>query len=85
MTLVQSIQCHMVAGFNLMCMFVYLLAGVLEVFGSWNKVAPHLESGVFETEVAKQLDDAMNDASSVTIVTSDSVARTGFSPPQDQL
>ena len=57
--------------------------GVLEVFGSWNKVAPRLESATFEVEVEKQLEEAMfeQEGQSITVVASDTRARTGFYPP----
>lgn len=53
----------------------------MEVFGSWKKVAPRLESSIFELEVEKQLEEAMaeHDTHSVTIVSSSSTsAKTGF-------
>ena len=55
--------------------------GVVEVFGSWKKVAPHLESSVFEAEVEKQLEEAMteHDSHSITVVaTGTESAKTGF-------
>ena len=52
--------------------------GVVEVFGSWNKVAPCLESRALEVE--KQLQEAMSEQT-VTVVAGHSRPTTGFSPP----
>lgn len=56
---------------------------MLEVFGSWNKVAPHYEGVTFECEVEKQLQDAMGeqDPKGITIVARENTVKTGFSPP----
>ena len=42
------------------------------MYRSWKKVAPRLESSVFESEVEKQLEEAMSDHDShtITVVTS---------------
>ena len=51
------------------------------MFGSWKKVAPRLESSIFETEVEKQLEEAMSDhdSQSITVVaTGGNSAKTGF-------
>lgn len=58
-------------------------AGMLEVFGSWSRVAPHYEGGEFEEELERQLQDAMGEQepNSITIITRDTSVKTGFSPP----
>ena len=64
-------------------MFSCCLAGVVEVYGSWKKVAPRLESSVFDSEVEKQLEEAMTDHDShtITMVTSGgNSTKTGFYP-----
>ncbi len=67
--------------------FLFFLTGVLEIFGSWSKLAPHFEGAPFEGELEKQLQDAMGEqdssSNSVTVVTTkgDSNVKTGFSPP----
>ena len=61
----------------------FTCAGVVEVYGSWKKVAPRLESSVFESEVEKQLEEAMTDHDShtITVVTSGgNSTKTGFYP-----
>ena len=72
---------------DICCQYMYLYfhytLGVVEVYGSWKKVAPRLESSVFELEVEKQLEEAMAEQDthcSVTIVStsSSSAAKTGF-------
>ena len=58
-------------------------SSIVEVYGSWKKVAPHLESSVFDSEVEKQLEEAMTDHDShtVTVVTSGgNSTKTGFYP-----
>ena len=53
-------------------------AGVVEVFGSWKKVAPHLGGPHFETEqVERQLAEAMceQDSPTVTVVAGGSGAK----------
>lgn len=68
--------------------------GVLEVFGSWSKVAPRLE-GLELMDVERQLEDAINErdtptaaaavaTTTTTVVTSGLVAKTGFTPPEDR-
>lgn len=62
-------------------LFYFSTAGVVEVFGSWKKVAPHLESSVFDVDVEKQLEEAMteHDSQSITVVaTGATSAKTGF-------
>lgn len=57
----------------------------MEVFGSWKKVAPRLESSTFETEVEKQLEEAMteHESQSITVVaTSGTTTKTGFYPDE---
>ena len=65
------------------CTMYFALAGVVEVYGSWNKVSPHFEGAPVEREVEKQLQDAMGEPEkgSITIVARDSSIKTGFSPP----
>ena len=65
------------------CTFIIFHTGVLEVFGSWTKVAPHYEGAPFEGELERQLQDAMgeHETSSITIVAKESRIKTGFSPP----
>ncbi len=54
--------------------------GVVEVFGSWKKVAPCLETRSLEVE--QQLQEAMAEGGTVTVVAGHSARpRTGFSPP----
>ena len=50
--LVQCLDC---------CQYLYFdfTTGVVEVYGSWKKIAPRLESSIFELEVEKQLEEAM--------------------------
>lgn len=51
------------------------------MFGSWKKVAPRLESSIFEAEVEKQLEEAMSDhdTQSVTVVATGGISvKTGF-------
>lgn len=55
--------------------------GMLEVFGSWNKVAPLYEGAPFESEVERQLQDAMGEQEAIMIVARDTTVKTGFSPP----
>lgn len=53
------------------------------MYGSWKKVAPRLESSVFDTEVEKQLEEAMtdHDTQSITVVASGgNSTKTGFYP-----
>ena len=58
--------------------------GVVEVFGSWKKVAPHLGGPHIEAEqVERQLAEAMCEQDSpptVTVVAGGSGAKTGFFP-----
>lgn len=57
---------------------------MVEVYGSWNKVAPSYEGAPsFSGEMEKQLQDAMGelDPQNITIVTKEARIRTGFSPP----
>lgn len=59
--------------------FLFNFVGMLEVFGSWNKVA---EVAPFQGEVERQLQDAMGEQeTSNVIVTQDVSVKTGFSPP----
>lgn len=55
-------------------------SGVVEVFGSWSKVAPRLDVGNFEVE--KQLEEAMREHESTTstVVAAGNTAKTGFHP-----
>ena len=72
---------YVVLARDLILDYVLNYAGVVEVFGSWKKVAPHLESSVFEAEVEKQLEEAMaeHDSHSITVVaTGGNSAKTGF-------
>lgn len=55
--------------------------GMLEVFGSWNKMAPHYEGAPFDNELERQLQDAMGEQDAITIVARDTSVKTGFSPP----
>ena len=56
--------------------------GMLEVFGSWSKVAPHYEGAPFEGELERQLQDAMGEQEPKSvIVTQDITVKSGFSPP----
>ena len=51
------------------------------MYGSWKKVAPRLESSVFDAEVEKQLEEAMtdHDSQSITVVASGgNSTKTGF-------
>lgn len=58
------------------------IVGMLDVFGSWNKVAPHYEGAPFEGEVERQLQDAMGEQEpNSVIVTQDITVKSGFSPP----
>ena len=53
------------------------------MYGSWKKVAPRLESSTFDSEVEKQLKEAMtdHDSQSITVVASGgNSTRTGFYP-----
>ena len=57
----------------------------MEVFGSWKKVAPCLESSTFEAEVEKQLEEAMteHESQSITVMaTSSTTTKTGFYPDE---
>ncbi len=63
------------------CSDVCILLGMLEVFGSWNKVVPQYEGAPFDNEVERQLQDAMGEQEAITIVTRDTSVKTGFSPP----
>lgn len=61
---------------------MYVYAGILEVFESWNKVTPQYEGAPFQGEVERQLQDAMGEQeTSSIIVTQDVSVKTGFSPP----
>lgn len=62
-------------------------AGVLEVFGSWNKVAPRLDVSTLEAEVEKELADAMGeDSQEVTkVISSSRGAKRGFHTPHDNV
>lgn len=52
---------------------------MLEVFGSWNKVAPGVP---FQGDVERQLQDAMGELETGNVVvTQDVSVKTGFSPP----
>ena len=55
-------------------------SGIVEVFGSWGKVAPRLDVTNFEVE--KQLEEAMKEHESMTstVVSTGNTAKTGFHP-----
>ena len=65
-------------------MFMLLYLGMLEVCGSWNKLAPTFEgSPSFTGEVEKQLQDAMGEVDCHNVTVASTRIRTGFSPPQN--
>ena len=53
------------------------------MFGSWNKIAPRMDGSTLDTDVEKQLAEAIGEPErpTVTVMSSSSGARTGFHPP----
>ena len=73
------LSCHG-SGIITSYIFASSYSGMVEVFGSWNKVAPQLGMAF---DVEKQLEEAMREHepfSSVTVVSTGNTAKTGFHP-----
>ena len=71
--------------------YVCVCSGVVEVYGSWNKVAPRLETSQ-TTDVAQRLAEAIGDNAlsplptqpQVTMATQSGHTKTGFQTASDQ-
>ncbi len=60
----------------------YPSIGMVEVCGSWNKLAPTFEgSPSFTGNVQRQLEDAMGELDVQNVTFASSRVKTGFSPP----